>query len=93
MASCQFGAKPLLELILTGDIIAHFHLCPSGAQASRTIISSHRNFTVSTVPDDGLAPLGARPSAGTEMNNFEWEKICFLPAHKASGTYFPSDCT
>ena len=27
------------------------------------------NFVVITVPADGLAPLGARPSAGTVMTN------------------------
>ena len=28
------------------------------------------NVMVTTVPADGLAPLGARPSAGTVMTNF-----------------------
>ena len=30
------------------------------------------NFSVSTVPADGIAPLGAKPSAGTVMTKFEF---------------------
>ena len=30
------------------------------------------NFIVSTVPADALAPRGARPNAGTVMNNFRY---------------------
>ena len=48
----------------------------SGLNKVRKIIDSQRNFdgnmsefVVSTVPADGLAPLGARPSAGTVMTN------------------------
>ena len=42
----------------------------------RGIINHHKqcgleeNFAIITVSADGLAPLGARPSAATAMNNF-----------------------
>ena len=62
--------------------------------------NSHRNFrenvcsiVVITVPADGLAPLGARPSPGTVMTKYEsciywwlyilwhWSKMTFIPAN------------
>ena len=35
------------------------------------MLKKKSNFAVMTVPADGLAPLGARPSAGTVMTKFK----------------------
>ena len=39
---------------------------------SKELLEIIGDFVVGTVPADGLAPLGARPSAGTMMTKCRW---------------------
>ena len=69
---------------ISQDLVGHFErgLVKKGCMKSfigkkRRDIT--RNLEANTVPADGLAPLGARPSAGSMMAKFRATTYTWLP--------------
>ena len=77
---CRHGNQQVLIPYISMGLVFQ-GWAPDSVFCSPLSIASHvmtyclSKFVISTVPADGLAPLGARPSAGTVMTSFSLVQI------------------